>query len=201
MAPTCAQPFFRPSSNHLTRGDSKRHASSVFVMPRRGGAPSTGGSAGAAASPSPSSGGTTSSSLLTPEKRTSSASASFEQKWHTPQKPIYGDLTPALKCNRPSCNHDLRLFIPPGTKPNGGVTFAACSDLNCAGGGSLLAFDTNCDLCYRVIPAKSVCLSLPSSVAGKKSEYADIVFVRVKYEYRCLAFMCTGPVRFLCTMT
>ena len=72
--------------------------------------------------------GTTSSSLLTPEKRTSSASASFEQKWHTPQKPIYGDLTPALKCNRPSCNHDLRLFIPPGTKPNGGVCHFCSKD-------------------------------------------------------------------------
>ena len=172
----------------------------MCIRDSRGGAPSTGGSAGAAASPSPSSGGTTSASLLTPEKRTSS-SASFEDKWHTPKKPIYGDPTPALKCNRPSCNHDLRLFIPPGTKPNGGVTFAACSDLNCARGGSLLAFDTDCDLCYWVIPAKSVCLSLPSSVVGKKSEYADIVFVRVKYDYRYLAFMCTGPVRFLCTMT
>eukprot|EP00904_Undaria_pinnatifida_P004008 jgi/Undpi1/13608/HiC_scaffold_9.g03262.m1 len=91
-----------------------------------------------------------------------SSFADYKEKWNTPAtaKTTKLEFDEELRCNRPSCPFTLVQFIPPGTNPQTGVTFAVCRSGSCAGGGTILRYSAKCCACHGTIPEGTVCLSI-----------------------------------------
>ncbi|CAN0383469.1 unnamed protein product [Pylaiella littoralis] len=97
----------------------------------------------------------------TPEQPSPVTRDSFLARWSPvkEESKVKTPFSPSVFCNRPGCCQELWHLILPGTKQNG-VTFACCSDELCAGGGSILAYQTDCVACNGKIPERTICLSL-----------------------------------------
>eukprot|EP00904_Undaria_pinnatifida_P010972 jgi/Undpi1/7004/HiC_scaffold_21.g09478.m1 len=98
-----------------------------------------------------------------------SSFADYKEKWNTPAtaKTTKLEFDEELRCNRPSCPFTLVQFIPPGTNPQTGVTFAVCRSGSCAGGGTILRYSAKCCACHGTIPEGTVCLSVKTDYDNK----------------------------------